>query len=287
MPNFVWDGLTDRVRIVFLDDTPRDFDFEGFFPMVTGDWSVNPKNATPFTIPWADSPKVYQATNHANTGDGDSFEDRQWLLAFSDFYNAKHKPIDDFGRHFFSDEWDESQWNLFWNLVATALQVYFRYGYIPSPGDRLEKRKLIQEIGEEFILWADTYFSEPANPGDSSRLNQIDIPRKEIYDNLLEEVNPSRRSFYSPRSFSTKLQKYCELKGYYYNPQIYDPNKKKYAKCDRDGNPIRRIVRNGIEYTTIGNADFYKGGMTYYSEDGTPVATPPAVSDEDSEEWEK
>lgn len=27
---FVWDGLDNRTRLVFLDDTPKDFDFEGF-----------------------------------------------------------------------------------------------------------------------------------------------------------------------------------------------------------------------------------------------------------------
>ena len=254
---FVWDGLTERTRLVFLDDTPRDFDFEGFFPLVSGDWVVNPKNHSQFNIAWANSPKIYQATNHANTGDGDSYEDRQWLVAFSDFYNAQHKPIDDFGRHFFSDEWDEHDWNSFWNLVATAIQVYFRFGYIPAPGDRLEKRKLTQEVGEEFILWADEYFSISTKPDTPSRLNQIDIPRKEMYDNFLEYIGPSRRTYYQPRTFKAKLIKYCELKDYIFNPQIFDPNKNEYIKI-KDGIIDRSIKRNGCEYFTIGTRDFYE-----------------------------
>lgn len=253
---FVWSGMDDRTRMVFLDDTTRDFDFESFFPLVTGDWPVNPKGALPFTIAWANSPKIYLATNHAILGDGDSYADRQWLLAFSDFYNARHKPIDDFGRHFFSDEWDAEQWNSFWNLVATAIQVYFRYGFVESPGERLEKRKLTQEVGEEFILWADEYFSPSTDPDRESRLNRIDIPRKEMYDALLDYVGPTRRTYYSPKSFSARLIKYCQLRGYIFNPQIYDPEKQEYIKI-KDGIPVRTIKRNGCEFFTIGTMEFY------------------------------
>jgi hypothetical protein len=273
---FVWDGLDNRTRLVFLDDTPKDFDFEGFFPLVSGDWPVNPKGHSPFTIAWADSPKIYQATNHANSGDGDSYEDRQWLIAFSDFYNAKHKPIQDFGRHFFSDEWDEHDWNLFWNLVATAIQVYFRFGYIPAPGDRLEKRKLTQEVGEEFILWADEYFSPSTDPSKPSRLNQVDIPRKDMYDNFLEYIGPSRRTYYQPRTFKTKLIKYCELKGYIFNPQIFDPEKNEYIKI-KDGIIDRSIKRNGCEFFTIGTREFYSCRQTQYSSTGTVIPPIPEV----------
>ena len=271
---FVWDGLNDRTRLVFLDDTPKDFDFEGFFPLVSGDWPVNPKGHSPFTIAWQDSPKIYQATNHANSGDGDSYEDRQWLIAFSDFYNAKHKPIQDFGRHFFSDEWDAEQWNLFWNLVATAIQIYFRFGYIPAPGDRLEKRKLTQEVGEEFILWADEYFSPSTDPSKPCKLNQIDIPRKDMYDNFLEYIGPSRRTYYQPRTFKTKLIKYCELRGYIFNPQIFDPEKNEYIKI-KDGIIDRSIKRNGCEFFTIGTMDFYQGQQQLFSSgDGDMPAAP-------------
>lgn len=257
LPPFVWDGITCRTRLAFLDDTTRDFDFEGFFPLTSGDWTVNPKGRTPFSIPWESSPKIYQATNHANTGDGDSFEDRQWLLAFSDYYNAKHKPIHDFGRHFFSDEWDSEQWNLFWNLVATVIQIYFQYGYVPASGDRLEKRKLIQSIGEEFILWADEYYSPSTEEGKPCHLNEVDIPRRDIYNNFLEYIGPSRRSYYQPKTFKAKLIKYCELRGFIFNPQIFDPRKMEYIKVSTDGIPDRSIKRNGTEYFTVGTMDFY------------------------------
>ena len=254
---FVWDGVDERTRFVFIDDVQRDFDFESLFSLITGDWPVNPKGEKGFTIPWSRSPKIYLTTNHAAVGDGASFEDRQWLIAFSDFYNAKHKPIHDFGTHFFAEEWPDQQWNLFWNLVATCLRIYFKYGYIETPGDRLEKRKLLQEVGEEFALWADEYYSPSTDPEHPSKLNQIDIPRKDIYDNFLEYIGPARRSYYNPKNFKGKLIKYCELRGYFFNPQRFHPETGEYEP-DRNGIPSKDIKRNGTEYFTIGTPDFYE-----------------------------
>lgn len=254
---FVWDGVDERTRFTFIDDAQRDFDFESLFSLITGDWPVNPKGERGFVIPWSKSPKIYLTTNHAAVGDGASFEDRQWLIAFSDFYNATHKPIHDFGTHFFCDEWPETQWNLFWNLVATCLRIFFKYGYIEAPGDRLEKRKLLQEVGEEFALWADEYYSPSTDPTKPSKLNQEDVPRKDIYDNFLEYIGPARRSFYSPKSFKAKLIKYCELRGYIFNPQRYNPDTGEYAP-DANGVPCKDIKRNGSEYFTVASADYYE-----------------------------
>lgn len=268
---FVWDGVDERTRFVFIDDVQRDFDFEALFSLITGDWPVNPKGEKGFTIPWSRSPKIYLTTNHAAVGDGASFEDRQWLIAFSDFYNATHKPIHDFGTHFFADEWPDQQWNLFWNLVATCLRIFFKYGYIEAPGDRLEKRKLLQEVGEEFALWADEYYSPSTDPEHPSKLNQIDVPRKDIYDNFLEYIGPARRSYYNPKNFKGKLIKYCELRGYIFNPQRFHPETGEYEP-DRNGVPSRDIKRNGTEYFTIGTPDFYEHQQAAMVEkDGAPL----------------
>ena len=268
---FVWDGVDERTRFVFIDDVQRDFDFEALFSLITGDWPVNPKGEKGFTIPWSRSPKIYLTTNHAAVGDGASFEDRQWLIAFSDFYNATHKPIHDFGTHFFADEWPDQQWNLFWNLVATCLRIFFKYGYIEAPGDRLEKRKLLQEVGEEFALWADEYYSPSTDPTIQSKLNEIDVPRKDVYDNFLEYIGPARRSYYNPKNFKGKLIKYCELRGYIFNPQRFHPETGEYEP-DRNGVPSRDIKRNGTEYFTIGTPDFYEHQQAAMVEkDGAPL----------------
>lgn len=98
---FIWNDVLENTKFVFIDDVLQNFNFEFLFPNITGDWSVNYKGGRRITLPFERSPKIYIATNHAIRGRGSSFTDRQWLLAFSDYYNDSHKPVDDFGIRFF------------------------------------------------------------------------------------------------------------------------------------------------------------------------------------------
>ena len=252
---FIWDGITEKTNLVFIDDAQRTLDFEILFSLITGDWPVNPKGASPFVLPFAKSPKILVTTNFAISGEGSSFADRQWQLAFSDYYNDEHKPIDDFKVLFF-DEWDPEQWNLFWNLVAQCLQIYFKFGYVPSPGDRLEVRKLMQEIGNEFDIWACGYYAETPD----GHLNQR-LSRQELYNTFLGTITSDRKTFYSPYKFKQKLGQWCKLKGYILNPGMFDPISGKYTKYDKDGRPVLDDKSNGVEYLTVGSGEGNPTGM--------------------------
>lgn len=240
---FVWNDVVEKTKLVFIDDVLRSFPFESLFPNITGDWSVNYKGGRRVTFPFNMSPKIYIATNHAIGGTGSSFTDRQWLLAFSDFYNDKHKPADDFGGLFF-DEWDYEQWNLTWNMLANCIQLYLTYGVIQAPGERLEQRKLRQEITETLISWAEEYFSS------EEKFNHK-IARKELYDSFCT-YDPAQRKFISPTQFKKKFIQYCTFKGYVFNPDKYDPETGKPHQFDRDGKPVIDDKSGGIEYITIG-----------------------------------
>lgn len=226
------------------------FNFERLFPNLTGDWTVNYKGGRRITFPYETSPKIYIATNHAIRGEGASFTDRQWLLGFSDFYNDTHKPIDDFGCNFFT-EWDFEQWNLCWNLVANCVQLYLQYGVVQAPQERLIERRLRQEITEVFISWADEYFSA------DSHLN-VRLVRKTLYDEYCN-YDPNMRKFSnSPTEFKKRLLKYCQFRGYIFNPQKLDPVTGKPCKFDaRSGNPILDDKAGGVEYFTIGTPEYY------------------------------
>lgn len=245
--NFLWDELSEKSKAVFLDDVRPGFDFESLFANITGDWAVNYKGGRRCTFPFSSSPKIYITTNHALNGEGSSFKDRQWLIAFSDFYNDVRKPIHDFGVMFF-DEWDFEQWNYTWNLLATCVQLYLKYGVIESPGERLEARILRQAIGEEFIAWADEYFSS-----DDNRNKRL--VRKTLSENYLEYA-PSQRKWNTANKFKNKIIKYCEWKGYVFNPQRYDPISSLPMFFDKDGKPDLDDKSGGVEYFTIGDEYF-------------------------------
>lgn len=247
--SFMWTEVTDNTRIVFIDDVKRTFDFEMLFPNITGPWACNYKGGGRATLPFSISPKLYITTNHMLTGDSDSFLDRQWAIVFSDFYNSKHKPTDDFGRRFFV-EWDYEQWNLCWNMCAQCIELYHKLGVVEAPGERIALRRLRQSMGEEFLSWAEEYFSDEAH-------RNTDLVRKELYDNLMGSVGLGRTKFYTPANFKSKLKSYCKWKGYIFNPHKFN----KYGQplnYDKDGKAITDDKRGGCEYFVIGDADYYK-----------------------------
>lgn len=245
---FVWSEITEKTKIVFIDDVKRDFNFELIFANITGDWSINQKGGGRFTIEYKDSPKIYLTTNHMLSGEGSSFMDRQWIIAFSDFYNEKHKPEHDFGFRFF-DEWDPVQWNLTWNMIAQCVKLYFQLGCIESPGERIELRKLRQDLSEEFILWADEYYSD-----DSHRNTRI--ARKVLYDSLFESIGLHRQKFYTPVSFKKKIRKYCQYRELLYNPHKYDKNTGLPISLDKDGKPNDDDKSGGIEYFMVADSSY-------------------------------
>ena len=250
---FIWEGLDERSRIVIGDDLMKDFDFDALFSLITSDWPVNPKGQAAYTIPFEKAPKIYLSSNFSVSGDGSSYRARQWPLAFSDYYNEEHQPVHDFGALFF-EEWDAEQWTLFWNLVAQCIQLYFRFGYVPAPDNRLEDRRLAQQIGEDFMGWADEYF-EP----DAGHLN-VRILRKEMYGNFIEHVQSARgnKVSYSSKTFSMRLGYYVRLKKLLLNPHLYNPVTGAWNSYDKDGRPVRSDKTNGREFFLIGDQDYYQ-----------------------------
>jgi hypothetical protein len=245
---FLWDEVTEKTEIVVIDDTRQSFDLEFLFACITGSWAVNYKGGRRVTFPFRESPKIYISTNHAIKGEGSSFNDRQWKIAFSDFYNDQHKPTDDFGLLFF-DEWDWDQWNLLWNLVAECVQVYLKYGVVQAPGDRIATRQLRQSMGETFLTWADEYFSN------EEKINTL-LARRELSDAFFAFA-PEQRKFVTPTEFKKKIVRYCEWKELIFNPQRYDPITRRPAFFDKDGNPEIDNKTGGVEYFTLGEPSYW------------------------------
>ena len=240
---FIWDGINEKTRLVFIDDVKQNFDFEMLFPLITGDWMVNHKGGERITMPFERSPKIYIPTNHAVAGSGSSFRDRQWIILFSDYYNETHKPVDDFGCQFFT-EWEFLQWSLTWNLVAQCVQLYLTYGVLQAPGDRAEHRRLRQEITEGFLQWFSEYFSDPG------RFNVL-LPRSELQEQCRKKTEMNT----SPTLFKKRFKKACEFYGWVFNPNMYDPATGKPYQFDRDGRPVTDYKKGGVEYFMVGTKD--------------------------------
>ena len=266
--NFLWDEMTEKTKFVFLDDVRTNFNLEWLFAMITGDWTVNYKGGRRITVPFHLSPKLYITTNHAINGTGSSFTDRQWLIAFSDWYNDQHKPVDDFGNQFFT-EWDGEQWNLHWNLLAMCVQTYLKFGVVEAPQERLASRKLRQDIGESFLTWADEFFSNKEKIGIRLKKN-VDLYQEFI------KFGGHNMKYETISLFKKKLKWFCDLRGFKFNPHLYDQVSGKALRYDKDGNPVEDDKSNGIEFIMIGEL----GQVMIAKCETTPGAIVPAGEDE-------
>lgn len=262
--NFLYGEVTEKTKNIFLDDVRANIDFEFFFPVISGKLKVNPKGGQPFTLDQEDTPKLLLTTNHAINGEGSSFRDRQAFVAFSDWYNDIHKPIDDFGVNFFS-EWEQDQWNLFYNLMATCIQLYFQSlrdgwagknkGIVDPPMESLEKRRLRQQIGEDFMTWAEVTFAVDTNGkplDETSKIGQRNS-RKELYDDFLNQHQHARK-YVTASSFKKRMVYYCQYKGFHFN--INKPNEEGVNFVD--------WIRHNPGMTFQGEAD-KSGGVEFFT----------------------
>ena len=266
--NFRYHEVTEKTKNLFFDDVRANFDFESLFQVITGGVTVNQKSGLRFTLRQDETPKILVTTNHAINGIGSSFQDRQAFMVFSDFYNDNWKPVNDFGLAFFSEWKGTDQYNLFFNVMATALVLYFRskqngwsgtkrLGIVPPPMEDVQKRKLRQTMGENFLTWADAFFDWDTKIK-SGNLNQQHV-RKELYDSFLND-NPQERKYTLAHRFKEKMIAFCLYKSYDFNPtkrndQGLDINE--YYRRYQMGTFIGDVDKTGgKEYFTIANQDF-------------------------------
>lgn len=252
---FVWDTVEPGTRTLFIDDVNPNFDFELLFPLITDSVTVNRKGRDRFTLSGHDKPKFYITTNHVVGRENGSTRDRQFKIAFSDYFDASYKPEMEFGGQFFSDSWDERQWTLFYNLMAECLQLYFEAqrerwgvggsGLIEAPSRNLELRQMRQEMTETFFNWMNDFLSiNEDNPHDTSCGAIFDRPllRSEMMESYKNTCSSRERSYVTPQRFWQRLVLWCRYHALALNPHI---------PLDTDGRP-GHDKKNGFEYITIG-----------------------------------
>jgi hypothetical protein len=217
----LYDSVDERTRIIVYDDCRVNFDFEALFSQITRGVEVNQKGNRKFTIP---APKFIISTNHALNGSDDSHMRRQYMVSFSNYFNRARTPQDQFGRLMF-DEWDYEQWNLFYNLMATCIQVYMQFSDLNKytiPTVDLERRKLRQQIGENYLEFASLYFSAEAYRNKA-------IHKDKVTNDYLESY-PQDRKYMNNRTIKEKTALYSKYSKLFYNPCAGADGRVKFGK---------------------------------------------------------
>lgn len=161
--NFAFQRVGLDTRLIAIEDTRKNVDFEGFYSIITEGITVEKKNKDELFIPYRDSPKIVFTTNYTIINSSAHHKRRQKTFEFSDFFGAEKTPVHHFG-HILFEDWDNTEWNLFYNFLFQACQAYLKHDVLETVGVLKAKRKHIKlKYGEEFLEWVDEYFKEDCN----------------------------------------------------------------------------------------------------------------------------
>lgn len=209
---FALSELELDTQVVWIDDVVKRFPFERLFSYITETYSFEKKHQNRVSFTEANNPKTILSTNYSIPGEGYSHERRRVELELQNYYSSRLTPQQEFGELFLSSDWSEGQWNVFFNFMLRCCQAFLanRCRILPYRSETLEKKKLINEVGNDFLSFAD------------SLERGVDLLSETVYSDYLSTLSDQQRRNASPTKFGLKLNKYCTANGL----QILRPKKR-------------------------------------------------------------
>lgn len=195
--NFLYQRVTADTKLIFFDDVRKNFDFEMLFSVITEGIGVEKKGKDELYYEFGDSPKAGLTTNYAIRGQGSSHDARRFELEISQHYNKNHTPYKEFGRMMF-DEWPDSEWIQFDNLMIECCQFYLKNGLIEQTLVNLPEKRLMAELSSEFSEFIEDNLLAPGET----------IQRVAYYQKFKSQYQSSR---IASRTFYAMLHSYCDF----------------------------------------------------------------------------
>lgn len=198
--NFAFQRVDLDTRILAIEDTRKNVDFEGFYSIITEGITVEKKNKDELFIPYKDSPKVMFTTNYTIPNNGNHAKRRQKVFEFSPYFGTMRTPEDEFGHKLF-DDWDKDEWNRFYNLMFCCVQNYLQGGIVSvENSDALGRKQVRVQFGEEFL---DFIY-------DASGVRDEWIKLEKLYQDFLLQSGFDKKD-YSIKRFSKAVDESCAI----------------------------------------------------------------------------
>lgn len=157
---FLFENVNESTQILFIDDIRRGFNFETVYNMVTGDFPINKKGKSIFSLAFKDSPKIAISTNYTIKKNGGSDERRVFNLEVTNYFNGvTNRVYDHFGHDLF-DDWTgplSIEWSKMDHYIINCISLYLREGLINQKFVSLAEKEFQVECGEEFIAFLDEF----------------------------------------------------------------------------------------------------------------------------------
>ena len=212
---FLFQNLDADSQVALFDDVRKNFDFEQFYPTITGHCMTERKGRSRVKLDFSDAPKFVFTSNKPVLGDGDSDQARWLILPFTGFFNKNHTPFDVFGHRLFED-WDTAEWNRFFDFLIDLMREYLAFTNCPlfsRPDADLttyNEEKLKWAVASELVDYFETYLSNLP----------YDVSKKLFFDDFKGQY-----PLYATRTqhwFSCRLHLYCKMRGILINAGMPD-----------------------------------------------------------------
>jgi DNA polymerase I len=233
---FAFQRVETGTQVLVLQDVDSNENFENFYNLITDGITVEQKYKGEIYIPFEESPKFFiTANNVMKAPTGHSTDRRKKEFEVSDWYGPARSPKDEFGHSLYND-WDEAEWNRFDNVVVKYAQFYLKFGIIDPPKINIESRRIMREVGEEFVEFMEDKLLEGV-----TKFN-----KKGIHEEFTKAYPDLRIYYRSPNKTTKKMKQFFVFKGIPFDE--YPTATKKYIIIEPDKN---NIPANGAPTATV------------------------------------
>ncbi len=229
---FILDGVTKETDYILIEDLAEYHNITTFYNWITSSLSINPKQRTPFEIGFFDAPKLALTSNYGLRNAVASTLRRLLFLSTSDYYhnisddyNEERRVSHDFGHDLFMWDKDSKQPSIHYSFLMQCLQFYLqnRESEIIAPQTNINLNNVKASIGDVFMEWCDSYFSNGSivetSTGEKDEikgtLNDY-VPRAEMQESYKQAAGKFAKT---SSNFKKSLIQYCKMKGWEFNPK--------------------------------------------------------------------
>lgn len=221
---FNFSSVTVDSRLVVINDLNPDLDLTQLFSQISDDFTIEGKGTNKIVIPFDKKPKMCCNTNYVLSGSGASYEGRQHIVEFGNYFNRcehkKLKPKDILGKKIGGKDFTKEDWDAFYSYGFHCVQKYLQEGLFRAQNSSYQRKNLICTVeGEsgtgELVDWLDNWCT-------STRISKnyhVDgISEDNLYQSFIDD-NPELASTWSKGGFNTAVYEFAtNADGYDYNP---------------------------------------------------------------------
>jgi hypothetical protein len=146
--------LTERTRIKIYNDVEPSFPFKIIYNETTDQAVIRHMYKNPFYIPYENVWKVLVLSNHVIRGNSSADLRRQRVFLLNSYFSEKFTPIDEYKHPFFSNAWEERDWNYFYNIMFECVRLWLNCDYkLTYKDDEYQAMKLEEEYPAAFRMF--------------------------------------------------------------------------------------------------------------------------------------